>query len=404
MPLRSKLIIYTVVMLLLFVGLSTGAYLSLAAASREAEAAREELAKLSLVETLEQHCSVIGPVPDENGCEVARAALVDIMAKEWREEARVLIERLLAITESYRQSGRLDVSRLRETAAELKKVTIRQVKADLRAAEEPTQDRAIRLLLAAGLAALGGAATFAWLYSRLVRERRQLEDRVRRSEKLAAIGTLAAGIAHEINNPLATISMSAEALADRIPVDSPNVAYCQAIQEEADRCQAIIGDLSDLARGGSLDREPVDPEEVLNGALRIVRRNAALPDVPVDSEVPPDLPLVSADRGKLLQVLVNLLRNAVEATGEGGRVFLSARQENGYISFSVRDEGRGIPAHLLDRIFEPFYTDKERGVGLGLTLCHRIAELHGGEMRVESGSRGSTFTLLLPLEPRGDGA
>ncbi|MHC4470288.1 MAG: sensor histidine kinase [Planctomycetota bacterium] len=406
MPLRSKLIIYTVVMLLLFVGLSAGAYMGLTSASREAEEAREELAKLSLVEALEERCSALGPAPDEEGCEAARRALDELVKKEWREEPRALIDRLLEISEGYQARGELDVPRLHETVAELKALTIRQVTRDLESAEGPTQARAMRLLVAAGLAAVGGAATFAWLYYRLVRERRRLEERVRRSEKLAALGTLAAGIAHEINNPLAMISMSAEALSNRIPADSQEVGFCQAIQEEAQRCQGIIGDLSDLARGGSLDREPVDPGEVSSGALRIVRRNRALPDVVVEADVPENLPLVSADRGKLLQVLVNLLQNGIEASGAGGRVRLVARQDDGYISFRVRDEGRGIPPHLVDRIFDPFYSDKDRGVGLGLTLCHRIAELHGGELRVESPGEGegSTFTLLLPLEPRGDGA
>jgi len=404
MQLRSKLILYAVVMLLLFVGLSAGAYLSLKAASLEAEDAREELAKLSLLETLEQRCLSLGPAPDPESCREACDALLRLAEREWRDEPRALLSKLLDL--SAEAGGELNVPRFRETLAELKKLTIRQVKRDLESAGGPTERRAFRLLVAAGLAAVGGAATFAWLFYRLVRERRRLEDRVRRSEKLAAMGTLAAGIAHEINNPLATISVSAEALADRVPGGSTDHEYCLAIQEEAERCRTIVGDLSDLARGGSLDREPVDPEEVSEGALRIVGRNRSLPEVSVATEFQRGLPLVSADRGKILQVLVNLLRNGIQASGEGGRVRLSARRANGHISFQVRDEGRGIPPHLLERIFEPFYTDKDRGVGLGLALCHRIAEMHGGEIRAESRGegKGSTFTLLLPLEPRDDGA
>jgi signal transduction histidine kinase len=406
MPLRSKLILYAVVMLLLFLGLSAGAYISLRAASLEAEAARDELAKLSLLETLEQRCAALGPAPDREGCREARDALGNLADREWRDESRPLVSSLLELCGAYEAGCELDVPRFRETLAELKKLTILQVKRGLDSAEGPTERRAFRLLVAAGLAAVGGAATFAWLFSRLVRERRRLEDRVRRSEKLAAIGTLAAGIAHEINNPLTTISVSAEALADRLRRDSTEHGYSRAIQEEAERCRTIVGDLSDLARGGSLDREPMDPAEVSEGALRIVRRNRSLPTVAVVTEFQRGLPLVSADRAKILQVLVNLLLNGIEASGEGGRVHMTARRDNGHISFQVRDEGRGIPSHLLERIFEPFFTSKDRGVGLGLALCHRIAELHGGEIRAESRGEGegATFTLLLPLEPRGDGA
>jgi signal transduction histidine kinase len=254
--------------------------------------------------------------------------------------------------------------------------------------------------VAACLIALGGSGTFAWLYHRLVGERRRLEERVRRSEKLAALGTLAAGVAHEINNPLATISMSAEALQKRLPSDSGEVRYLTAIQEEAHRCRGIIQDLSDLARGGSLDREPVEPEELAREALRIVRRNANLPSAEIGLSIPDGLPLLSADRGKLLQVLVNLLSNGVEAAGEGGNVHLTARRQDGRLTFEVADDGQGIPAHLLERIFEPFYTDKDRGVGLGLALCHRIAELHGGDLSADSPGpgRGAVFRLRLPLK------
>ena len=151
--------------------------------------------------------------------------------------------------------------------------------------------------------------------------------------------------------------------------------------------------------------EPVDPEELLRESLAIIGRSAPLPAGRLEEEIPDDLPLISADRGKLLQVLVNLLRNGLEASGAHGTVRLTARRLEDRLSMEVSDDGKGIPFRLLERIFEPFYTDKAHGVGLGLTLCHRIAELHGGELLVSSPGpgQGSTFTLLLPLEAR-DGA
>lgn len=407
MPLRSKLIILGVVMLLLFLGLAVGSYLSLSRASSEAEAARVGLEKLTLVDALERDCESLSPIPDPVSCERARIALADLERHRWLPRTKRLLAQVLGQSRVlHSDTGGGDIALFKTSVGELKKEILREVQADLRRAEEPTHRRAVRLLIAAGFAAVGGAATFAWFYSRLVRERRQLEDRVRRSEKLAALGTLAGGLAHEINNPLAAISMAAEALAERLGSDSEAVEFCLAIQEETARCRDLIADLSDLARGGAVDRGPVDLLELYREAARIVRRNAALPEERVQIRVPDHLPLISADRGKLLQLLVNLLQNALEASGGGGPVRLSARSENGTLLLQVVDKGQGIPGHLLDRIFEPFFTNKENGVGLGLTLCHRIAELHGGELTATSAGpgHGAVFTLILPAEAPADGS
>jgi len=233
-----------------------------------------------------------------------------------------------------------------------------------------------------------------------------LEARVARSEKLAALGTLAAGLAHEINNPLATISISAEVLAERPQAGSEESGFLEAIQEEADRCRAITGDLTDLARGGTIDREPVDVSDLLEDAGRILVRSHGERAAGIRTAVDPDLPLISADRGKLLQVLVNLLTNSLEASGATVDVLLSARRTNRKLRIQVKDQGRGIPPGRLERIFEPFYTDKQRGVGIGLTLCHRIAELHGGVLTAASqgSERGAIFTLVLPIDGETDGA
>jgi signal transduction histidine kinase len=401
MPLRSKLIIYAVVMLLLLLGLSAGSYFSLAAASREAADARDELRKLALVESLKEHCVYIGPVPDPLACQEARDALGALTSRPWTDRQLRHLTRILSLSEGLEKGlPPEELTALHRAVADFERSVVKQVEADLRRAQKPAHRRAVNQLVAALLVALGGSATFAWLYARLVRERKELEARVQRSEKLAALGTLAAGLAHEINNPLATIAMSAEVLSERLPASSEEQEFCRAVQEEADRCRAITGDLTDLARGGALDREPVDVPELLDEAVRILRRRHDGGDAGIRTESDPDLPLISADRGKLLQVLVNLLMNGVEASREKAEIVLSARRANGTLRVEVRDRGRGIPAGRMDRIFEPFFTDKERGVGLGLTLCHRIAELHGGVLTVASPGpdRGATFTLVLPIE------
>jgi two-component system sensor histidine kinase HydH len=401
MPLRSKLIIHAVVMALLVLGLAVGSYLSLSAASREAEDARQELEKLALVETLKEYCVFLGPVPDPVACGRARHALSSLSDREWSDRQRPHLERILALSKNIEEGVPPDeLPALRKAVSSFEKSVLDEVEREIRRAEKPAHRRAVRLLIAAVLVALGGSATFAWLFARLVRERRDLEARVRRSEKLAALGTLAAGLAHEINNPLATIAISAEVLGARVPDGSEEGEFCRAIQEEADRCRAIIDDLTDLARSGAVDREPVDVVELADEALRIIRRGRPPETISIRSDVPDDLPLLSADRGKLLQVLVNLIANGIEAAGDEGEVRLSASRSNSRLLIQVRDNGRGIEPARLDRIFEPFYTEKERGVGLGLTLCHRIAELHGGSLTAKSPGpgRGAVFTLDLPLE------
>ncbi len=407
MPLRSKLIIFAVTIFFLFTGLSVGSYFSLSSASEEAEEAREELAKIALIELLERSCARLDENPDITGCAQAHRGLAALADRHWDPEGRAQLDRLLALSHAMLDGdGSVDPTLLKGAVLELKKSILLKANLELHPVHEPTRRRAVRLLVASCLLTLGSAGTFAWLYSKLVRERRNLEERVHRSERLAALGTLAAGIAHEINNPLATISVSAEALVERITGGPDEVAYLLAIEEEALRCRDIIGDLSDLARGGSLDREPVDLRLLVDDAMRIIERNSSLPPAKVINEVTDNLPLVSADRGKLLQILVNLLRNGIEASGvedkEGaqGQVTVSARISGGSLSLLVADNGRGISPKRLDRIFDPFYTEKETGVGLGLSLCHRIAELHGGSLTARSGGvdRGSTFTLRVPVE------
>lgn len=399
MPLRSKVIIYGVVMLILVTGLSIGSYLALSAASREAELAREELEKLTMVEWLKDHCISLGPVPSPEECREARSTLGDLTTRPWTEPQLEHLSRILKLSEGLEQGmAAEELAALHRAVSDFERSVIGQVERDLRRAERPAHRRAVRLLVAAALVAVGGAASFAGLYSRLMRERRALEARVARSEKLAALGTMAAGLAHEINNPLAAISMSAEVLADRQEPGSEDGAFLLAIQEEADRCRGITSDLTDLARGGTIDREPVDVGELLGESMRILARGGR--EKGIRTAVADGLPLISADRGKLLQVLVNLLTNSVEASGEDVDVLLTAKKADRRIRIQVRDRGRGIPEGRMDRIFEPFYTDKRRGVGLGLTLCHRIAELHGGTLSAASPGqeRGATFTLELPID------
>lgn len=230
---------------------------------------------------------------------------------------------------------------------------------------------------------------------------------VARAEKLAAVGRLAAGVVHEINNPLATISACAEALEARVAEgtfgDTKGVEdlreYLGLIRSEAFRCKAITNGLLDFSRARPGERTPVSVASIIASAARLVahqQRNARI-DIRVETQE--GLPQVSADQGQLQQAIIALATNAVDAMPEGGTLRLSARHEQGQVIIEVSDTGIGIPPEALPKIFDPFFTTKEvgRGTGLGLAVCYGIVTDHGGRINVASSvGKGTTFTISLP--------
>jgi two-component system NtrC family sensor kinase len=232
--------------------------------------------------------------------------------------------------------------------------------------------------------------------------------------RLAELGRLAGGMAHEINTPLASIALRAESLLRSASdprlqeIDSfKNFGrYLKTIDEEIFRCKKIISALLDFSRV----RKPEVRETDLNGlaekASDLVGHQMRLKQVALELRLDPDLPRVPADDGQLRQAIIALLMNALDATsGGGGTVEVSTRREDGgAVSLTVADDGPGIPPEHLGKIFSPFFTTKPvgQGTGLGLAICHGIVTAHGGEVRVESEpGRGARFSLVLPLAPTG---
>ena len=230
---------------------------------------------------------------------------------------------------------------------------------------------------------------------------------VARAEKLAAVGRLAAGVVHEINNPLATISACAEALESRASEgmfgNSPDVddlrEYLGLIRSEAFRCKSITNGLLDFARTRAGQRSPVNISEVVNSAARLIihqRRNEA---AAVQVETEKDLPFVSGDSGQLQQAIISLATNALDAMPDGGTLTLRSYEQEGYVKVEVKDTGVGIPPENLTKIFDPFFTTKEvgKGTGLGLAVCYGIVTEHGGRLDVQSTiGVGTVFTISLP--------
>jgi signal transduction histidine kinase len=229
-------------------------------------------------------------------------------------------------------------------------------------------------------------------FNQMAHSVREHQAELLRTEKLAGLGRVATGIAHELNNPIAVILGYAKLLRRRGDPADPKVLA--AIEEEAERCREVIDGLLELTRGSVLHKRTVDlrplVEDVAQG-LKVARGASVNLRVSGDARL-------SADETKIRQVLTNLIANAIDAGGSDGSVAVSIREAPGRVEVAVTDSGTGIPADARDRIFEPFFTTKPAGTGLGLAISRAIAKAHGGDLALATdGSPGATFTLTLPL-------
>ena len=231
-------------------------------------------------------------------------------------------------------------------------------------------------------------------------ELRQMEEAVRRSDRLAVVGGLAAGLAHEIRNPLASMCGSIEALAGSPNLDPSERRLMGVVRCEAERLESLVRDFLSFARPASPTFEALPGARAIEETLDLFKARAE--EQGLDVQVIADESLVlRADANQFRQVLWNLLGNAADATGKGGKVEVRLERQGAHALLEVSDSGEGIPQRDLARIFDPFYTTKEGGTGLGLAIVHRIVEAHGGELSVRSEQgRGSTFRVALPsIEP-----
>lgn len=246
------------------------------------------------------------------------------------------------------------------------------------------------------------------LYTNLEQRVSEQGKRLAVSERLASVGFLAAGVAHEINNPLAIMSGHAEGLLRRLrePQSDPDrhaiVSGLEIIRDEAFRCSGITRELLDLSRAGDQHRAPVSLWNVMESVAVMTRMAPQCEGVHIETSGDRrDALVVSASEPELKQVLLNLTMNAVQAVGRpSGRVELIAKRNNGWIEACVHDNGCGMSVAVLERVFEPFFTTRrgQPGVGLGLAVSHAIVRRHNGELLAQSDGpgRGSTFIMRLP--------
>ncbi|RMH33128.1 MAG: PAS domain S-box protein [Acidobacteria bacterium] len=231
---------------------------------------------------------------------------------------------------------------------------------------------------------------------------------IARAEKLAAVGRLAAGVVHEINNPLATIAACAESLENRLQEgafkDSPEIEdfreYLSLIRSEAFRCKTITNSLLDFSRARSGHRIPLDVNSVISSSVRLLEHQRKRENISIQLELEENLPLIKADEGQIQQAIIALATNAVDAMPNGGILTFRTFSRFDKVFIEVQDTGIGIPPENLPQIFEPFFTTKEigKGTGLGLAVCYGIVTEHQGKLTVRSKvGEGSTFTMSFPI-------
>jgi len=278
---------------------------------------------------------------------------------------------------------------------------------------ESTDGRAVPVsLLTAPLFARDGTVEAAVAVLRDLSRIRQLESEVRRGETLAAAGRMAVGVAHEIRNPLGAIRGAVQLLARELGPEPRLTEYTDVLLKEVDRVNRIIETLLDLGRPVLVRRVPLNLHQILERVILLTEESARAGGVSVVRRYDPSLPPILGDEDRLLQVFHNLVRNATDAMKQGGRLTLSTRVslnplygkmdlgggQRTMVEVAMTDEGTGIPEAARARIFDPFFTTKERGLGLGLAICHRILEEHRGAIHVESAEgRGTTVTCFLPI-------
>jgi len=245
-------------------------------------------------------------------------------------------------------------------------------------------------------------------FQKMNQELMEAQERLIRTARLTSMGELAAGVAHEINNPLTGVLTYIKLLlkklqADRIPTDDlPKLRrYLATMETETARCSEIVKNLLEFARPTEPRRERVSISDIIHRTLTLVGHQMQLQNIEIHVEIPSHLPWVMVDFKQIQQVFLNLFINAAQAMPEGGKLFIRAEETNGgdYLAVEVEDTGCGIPEENIHKIFDPFFTTKpeKKGTGLGLSVCYGIIQRHGGAIEVESQvGVGTKFTVKLP--------
>jgi two-component system NtrC family sensor kinase len=232
-------------------------------------------------------------------------------------------------------------------------------------------------------------------------ELRKMQDFLVQSEKLASMGKMAAGVAHEINNPLTSILLNTHLMLEKLEPSSPYTESLTLIAEETTRCSHIVKGLLEFARQSPPQKVRADINSLLDRTVQLLENQAAFQNIIIIRQLQEDLPPLSLDRTKIQQVFWNLMINAAEAMAKGGTLMITSRLAADGRAVEVRftDTGPGVPREILNKLFDPFFSTKSSGLGLGLAVCYGIVQGHLGAISVESEpGHGATFIVRLPVE------
>ncbi|GAB6887829.1 ATP-binding protein [Desulfothermus okinawensis JCM 13304] len=241
-------------------------------------------------------------------------------------------------------------------------------------------------------------------FNRMIRELEERQNALLQAKKLSAVGTLVSGIAHELNNPLNNISLTAEALLEDWGELSKQEAeeMLKEIVDESRRASSVVQNLLDFSRRKKTDiTELIDIKTLIDSTIKLVKNQLMISDIQLIMDIPPNLPKIKGNEDNLKQVFINLFLNAIQAMPDGGYLKITAREKQGYIEIGVEDSGMGMPPEVLDRIFDPFFSTKPvgKGTGLGLSIAYGIVKKHGGHIEVKSKQgEGTTFFVYLPIQ------
>lgn len=238
----------------------------------------------------------------------------------------------------------------------------------------------------------------------LAKANRDLQDsfeQIKRADRLSAIGQLSASLAHEIRNPLASIDGAANLIESPRTSEEMRSGSLAIIHKEIQRLNRLLTNLLDFARPRKPEFRVVEPARLFDAIINLTGHSAQQKGITIRKDVPPSVPTFECDPEQMKQVILNLAINAVQAMAAPGEIVLSARQNDSSVIISVRDQGSGIREEDVDQIFNPFFTTKEAGTGLGLSVVHQIVTQHGGVVKTEKNpDRGMTFSLVVPLHQR----
>lgn len=211
-------------------------------------------------------------------------------------------------------------------------------------------------------------------------------EQLKQSDRLAALGQLSAGIAHEIRNPLGSIKGSIEILETEIAPDNPKHEFVRIIKEETARLNSIVAEFLTFARPPKPAVEPASLNELISSTLILLQKAAEQSGVEIRRILDPHLPEVDVDRDQIRQVLLNIVLNGIQAMPEGGVLEVSSAADGGMVTVEIADNGPGLEEKDLDRVFDPFFTTKPQGTGLGLSISYQLVQSHGGRISVRRNS------------------